>query len=75
MIKRAKAGAAEQWVGVMLKSTNGATKGTRAIIPTKAMYFLLRIITTPCNNLVVRILEDTTIDWTYNHIISWSSIP
>ena len=37
MIKRAKAGAAEQWVGVMLKSTNGATKGTRAVIPTKAI--------------------------------------
>ena len=35
MIKRAKAGAAEQWVGLMLKSTNGATKGTRAVIPTK----------------------------------------
>lgn len=37
MIKRAKAGAAEQWVGMMLKSTNGATQGTRAVIPTKAI--------------------------------------
>ena len=37
MIKRAKAGAAEQWVSLMLKSTDGATKGTRAVIPNKVV--------------------------------------
>ena len=37
MIKRAKAGAAEQWISVMLKSTKGATKGTRAVIPNKSI--------------------------------------
>jgi len=35
MIKRAKAGAAEQWVSLMSKSTEGATNGTRAVIPNK----------------------------------------
>lgn len=37
MIKRAKAGAAEQWVAVMSKLTEGATKGTRAVIPNKVI--------------------------------------
>ena len=37
MIKRAKAGAAEQWVSLMLKSTEGETKGTRAVIPNKSV--------------------------------------
>lgn len=35
MIKRAKAGAAEQWVSLMSKSTDGVTNGTRAVIPNK----------------------------------------
>lgn len=35
MIKRAKAGAAEQWVSLMSKSTGGASDGTRAVIPGK----------------------------------------
>lgn len=35
MIKRAKAGAAEQWVDMMLKFTEGASSGTRAVIPNK----------------------------------------
>ena len=37
MIKRAKAGAAEQWVSLMSKSTGGATNGTRAVIPNKSI--------------------------------------
>ena len=37
MIKRAKAGAAEQWVSLMSKSTEGATNGTRAVIPNKSI--------------------------------------
>jgi len=43
MIKRAKSGAAEQWVSLMSKSTGGATNGTRAVIPSKSVddkYFL-----------------------------------
>lgn len=35
MIKRAKAGAAKQWVSLMSKATGGATDGTRAVIPNK----------------------------------------
>jgi glyoxylase-like metal-dependent hydrolase (beta-lactamase superfamily II) len=37
MISAAKAGAADQWLALMLSSTNGATKGTKAVIPSKAM--------------------------------------
>lgn len=37
MIKRAKSGAAEQWVSLMSKSTGGATNGTRAVIPGKSV--------------------------------------
>lgn len=37
MIKRAKEGAAKQWVSTMLKATEGASKGTRAVIPSKAI--------------------------------------
>ncbi len=37
MIKRAKAGAAEQWVSIMSKSTAGASDGTRAVIPGKTI--------------------------------------
>ena len=37
MIKRAKAGAADSWVSLMYKSTEGATKGTRAVIPSKSV--------------------------------------
>ena len=37
MIKRAKAGIAEQWVAVMSKLTEGATNGTRAVIPNKVI--------------------------------------
>ena len=37
MIKRAKAGAAAQWVSLMFKSTDGATNGTRAVIPNKSI--------------------------------------
>lgn len=37
MIKRAKAGAADQWVSLMSKSTGGATNGTRAVIPNKTV--------------------------------------
>lgn len=37
MIKRAKAGAAEQWVSLMSKSTEGESKGTRAVIPNKSI--------------------------------------
>ena len=37
MIKRAKAGAADSWVSLMYKSTDGETKGTRAVIPSKAV--------------------------------------
>lgn len=35
MIKRAKAGAAKQWVSLMSKFTEGASDGTRAVIPGK----------------------------------------
>lgn len=34
MIKRAKAGAAKDWLVLMSRSTGGATEGTRAVIPT-----------------------------------------
>lgn len=37
MIKRAKAGAADSWVSNMLKFTEGASKGTRAVIPSKSV--------------------------------------
>lgn len=37
MIKRAKAGAAEQWISLMSKSTDGASDGTRAVIPNKSI--------------------------------------
>jgi len=37
MIKRAKEGAAEQWVSIMSKSTAGASDGTRAVIPNKTI--------------------------------------
>lgn len=37
MIKRAKAGAADQWVSLMSKSTGGSTNGTRAVIPNKTV--------------------------------------
>lgn len=37
MIKRAKAGDAEQWVSSMLNLTEGESKGTRAVIPEKAV--------------------------------------
>ena len=37
MIKRAKNGAAKQWVSLMSKLTLGATDGTRAVIPGKAI--------------------------------------
>lgn len=35
MIKRAKAGGAEQWVSMMSQLTEGASNGTRAVIPGK----------------------------------------
>ena len=37
MIKRAKAGAADSWVSSMYKLTEGESKGTRAIIPSKSV--------------------------------------
>lgn len=37
MIKRAKAGAAKQWVSLMSKFTGGASNGTRAVIPNKTI--------------------------------------
>ncbi len=37
MIEAAKAGDAEQWVGLISKLTNKATDGTKAIIPTEAL--------------------------------------
>lgn len=37
MIKAAKAGDADQWLQLMMRSTDGATKGTKAVIPSKAM--------------------------------------
>ena len=37
MIQRAKAGAAEQWVSIMSKATEGESDGTRAVIPDKAI--------------------------------------
>jgi len=37
MIKRAKAGDAEQWVSSMLSLTEGESKGTRAVIPDKVV--------------------------------------
>ena len=37
MISQAKAGAAEQWLKTMSTMTNGATDGTRAVIPDKAV--------------------------------------
>lgn len=37
MIKRAKSGAAEQWVSLMSKFTSGASNGTRAVIPSKSV--------------------------------------
>jgi len=37
MIKRAKAGAAKDWIALMSRSTGGATDGTRAVIPTEPL--------------------------------------
>ena len=37
MISRANNGAAEQWLDIMDRSTKGATKGTKAVIPETAM--------------------------------------
>ena len=37
MIKRAKAGDAEQWVSLILQLTEGESKGTRAVIPEKSV--------------------------------------
>lgn len=37
MIKRAKAGDADQWVSLMSRFTEGASDGTRAVIPTKSI--------------------------------------
>lgn len=37
MIKRAKAGAAKQWVSMMSQLTDGASNGTRAVIPGKVI--------------------------------------
>lgn len=37
MIKRAKEGAANDWVALMSRSTEGATNGTQAVIPTKSL--------------------------------------
>ena len=37
MIKRAKAGAADSWVSSMYKLTEGESKGTRAVIPSKSV--------------------------------------
>ena len=37
MIKRAKAGAAKQWVSMMSQLTDGASNGTRAVIPRKVI--------------------------------------
>ena len=37
MIQRAKAGAAEQWVSIMSRETEGESDGTRAVIPNKAI--------------------------------------
>ena len=37
MIKQAKAGAADSWVSQMINFTEGATKGTRAVIPSKSV--------------------------------------
>ena len=37
MIKRAKEGSAKQWVSLMSQLTEGASNGTRAVIPTKVV--------------------------------------
>jgi len=37
MIQRAKAGAAAQWVSIMSRETEGASDGTRAVIPNKSI--------------------------------------
>ncbi len=37
MIREAKAGAAEQWITMLEKLTNNATRGTKAVIPTIAL--------------------------------------
>ncbi len=37
MIKKARAGEAERWLASMLQLTEGLSKGTRAVIPTKAI--------------------------------------
>ena len=37
MIQRAKAGAAEQWVSIMSRQTEGESDGTQAVIPGKAI--------------------------------------
>ena len=36
MIRRAHAGAAEEWISLMTRATDGFTEGTRAVIPTKS---------------------------------------
>lgn len=37
MIKKAKNGAADYWLGLMERNTKGATKGTKAVLPNKSM--------------------------------------